>query len=530
MGNLPPPPYKLMAFKFSISSQSQVLSQERNFLLDEVAELCDAKCELEVHLGKLDSIEGVIDNISTSLKALDTIEDSGAVIKVLNMDQSIENLLGVAEDSISKKIATEGLGDALKRAWEAFKKWCKDFWERIKDFFKKVFNFLTGRDREDDKRKLDLEKIFKETNDQLVAADKQISELKKKLTDVSKQTSEPKLKQVVEKTLVTAAKDIDESNKQFAKVLKDNRATKAQIAESTAKVHEAVTKYKDSRSQLASELEATMQFVKDKEKAKEEKKKILESVKPAPQTSTPPPPPTPPEPKPYEGPSADSCRQALAAFKQLANAFLPAWNAQAGGVKKDYDNFVSGDLNAESADKANKLIVDAVNTAIAVANAALNKIDEHIHPREQDQPMAWKVHDDNHDKKWGYKKFMNVTELGFKDNAEASQVCTELRKVCSGIGREVGKVADNWYLDMMSIEDRFDADSKLTPEQKQTLSKAMSVYRNGMLMERLAVMICQFASTYNSGGTSEILACVKGEASFATQCARSVSKSVSAQL
>ena len=516
-----------MAFKYTLLPTG--LQEEHQSLLDLTREYIDAKADLESHLGMLPEIDNVMNSITHSLEALSESDDASGIIRVLNADQSLENLLGVAESSITVKAAQEGLGEALKKAWETFKSWCKSFWEKIKVFFKKVWNFLTGRDSEDDKRKAELEKLLKESQDQLAIAAKQSAALQKKLADASKQASEPKMKQVVEKTVVSAAKAVDESTKQFAKVLKDSHATRDQLSDTTAKVHEAVTKLKESRSQLSSELDATLQWAKDREKAKEEKKKILEAVKPTSTVDAVPPPP-PPEPKPYEGPSAESCRQALAAFKQLDNAFLASWNAQAGGVKKAFNEFVDGDLNAESADKADKLIIEAVNTVVAVANAALNKIDEHIYPREQDQPMAWKVHDDAHDKKWGYKKFMNVTELGFKDNAEASQVCTELRKVCSHIGHEVGKVADDWYLDMMSIDDRFDADDKLTPEQKQTLKKAMSVYRSGMLMERLAAMICQFVCTYKSAGTSEILACVKGEASFATRCAMAVSKSVSSQV
>lgn len=81
----------------------------------------------------LDEVCQVMDNINLSMQM---IKAGGMdAVKLLNIDKSIEGLLGVAEEKMTVQAAEEGFADSIKTAW-------KKFWEFIKDFFRKVIAYI----------------------------------------------------------------------------------------------------------------------------------------------------------------------------------------------------------------------------------------------------------------------------------------------------------------------------------------------------------------------------------------------------
>ena len=155
-----------MAFNFTIEAEPSTESVDT--LLDDVAQLTEIKGEIESLIGQLPELDAVYDNLSSSIETLTTAKDPDEAVLALNTDGSIEAMLGVAEDAITVKAATEGLGEKLKYWWDKFITWVKRVCRNIANFFRKLFGFapkvskeaqeladLTGADPEDVQKGLD---------------------------------------------------------------------------------------------------------------------------------------------------------------------------------------------------------------------------------------------------------------------------------------------------------------------------------------------------------------------------------------
>ena len=86
----------------------------------------------------LDETCQIMANIEISLQALKS--GDAAVLTMLNLDKGLESLLGVSADKITVGAATEGLGEALKNAWNKFCEFVKKIVVWIRDFIGKLFN------------------------------------------------------------------------------------------------------------------------------------------------------------------------------------------------------------------------------------------------------------------------------------------------------------------------------------------------------------------------------------------------------
>ena len=99
--------------------------------------LLSAYMELSDARRNLDEVSLVMENIELSMKMLQS--GSADAVKLLNVDKSLENLLGVAEEKISLQAAEEGLGttvkDLAKKFWETVKQWISKFVGYIKSLF-----------------------------------------------------------------------------------------------------------------------------------------------------------------------------------------------------------------------------------------------------------------------------------------------------------------------------------------------------------------------------------------------------------
>lgn len=81
----------------------------------------------------LDEVCQVIENINLTMLMLQS--GSADAIKLLNVDKSLESLLGMAEEKITVQATEEGFVDSIKTAWNKF-------WAFIKDFFRKVIAYI----------------------------------------------------------------------------------------------------------------------------------------------------------------------------------------------------------------------------------------------------------------------------------------------------------------------------------------------------------------------------------------------------
>ena len=134
-----------MAFKFSLQTEPSVESDDT--FLDDMMELSEIKCEIEALVGQLPELDAVYDNLTSSIEALNNAKNKGAV-QVLNADGSLEALLGIAEDAITVKAATEGLGLTLRHWWGKFVDWVKKICRNIANFFRKLFGITPKYSKE----------------------------------------------------------------------------------------------------------------------------------------------------------------------------------------------------------------------------------------------------------------------------------------------------------------------------------------------------------------------------------------------
>lgn len=146
-----------MAFKFSLQTEPSVEGVDT--ILDDMAELTEIKGEIEALVGQLPELDAVYENLTSSIELLNNAKDKDEVVLTLNVDGSLEALLGVAEEKITAKAALEGLGDKLKEWWKKFVDWIKKIIQMIKDFWR----------RKTDKRFKDLNR-FKDLKKQLESA------------------------------------------------------------------------------------------------------------------------------------------------------------------------------------------------------------------------------------------------------------------------------------------------------------------------------------------------------------------------
>ena len=84
----------------------------------------------------LDEVCQVMENIELSMKMIKT--GGMDAVKLLNIDKSLEGLLGVAEEKMTVQATQEGLSQALSEGWKKFKEFVKSMVARIVEFFKNL--------------------------------------------------------------------------------------------------------------------------------------------------------------------------------------------------------------------------------------------------------------------------------------------------------------------------------------------------------------------------------------------------------
>lgn len=134
--------------KFSIATKPvTVASSMKPMTVDQVSaayeELICSYMELTDAQRNLDEVCQVMDNINLSMEMLKAGEIDA--VKLLNVDKSLENLLGIAEEKLTVQAAQEGLMDTLKAAWNTFVEWLK----KVCRFIASIFDRLAGDSKVD---------------------------------------------------------------------------------------------------------------------------------------------------------------------------------------------------------------------------------------------------------------------------------------------------------------------------------------------------------------------------------------------
>ena len=116
----------------------------------------------------LDEVCQVMENINLSMQILQS--GSADAVKLLNIDKSLENLLGIAEEKIAVQTAEEGLGQAAVDIWKKFWEWIKKIAASIRNFFSSVFNFRK-------KKEADVQKVANSSDEAILKAIEAISKV-----------------------------------------------------------------------------------------------------------------------------------------------------------------------------------------------------------------------------------------------------------------------------------------------------------------------------------------------------------------
>lgn len=145
-----------------------------NQLQIEISALEAEAAEIEMMAGGIEELEGVTEEVGELKEAVESRLETGGLTKgeaqfvqmQLNTIQrrtglvtnfaSVESFSGSAQDRIDLTVASlEGIGETLKNAWEAIKKFFKRIWDRIKGFFGSSKETAEKEKEETDKAKED---------------------------------------------------------------------------------------------------------------------------------------------------------------------------------------------------------------------------------------------------------------------------------------------------------------------------------------------------------------------------------------
>lgn len=114
------------------TSKTQVAPVTPQDITEAYEGMMAAYMELSDAQRNLDEVCQVMDNINLSMMM---IQKGGIeAVKLLNIDKSIESLIGVAEEKLTVENAQEGFSGAVSAAWENLKEWVKKLIEAVKKF------------------------------------------------------------------------------------------------------------------------------------------------------------------------------------------------------------------------------------------------------------------------------------------------------------------------------------------------------------------------------------------------------------
>ena len=92
----------------------------------------------------MEELDVIHDNLQLVASSISRCNDVHSALEMLDATESVSNLLGVAEEKLTDKVALEGLGSAIIEAVKSFFKKCKEVISKIIDW---IVNKFTGLKR-----------------------------------------------------------------------------------------------------------------------------------------------------------------------------------------------------------------------------------------------------------------------------------------------------------------------------------------------------------------------------------------------
>ena len=119
-------------------------------IVDEAMNLCLQRDQISACIGEIDELNTVVDNLLLVSKAIQSSNDVHGSLEALDAVQSVEALLGIAENKLTVKAATEGLGQKIIDGIKAMLKAIREFVGRIIDHIKSWFTKSSTKQLERD--------------------------------------------------------------------------------------------------------------------------------------------------------------------------------------------------------------------------------------------------------------------------------------------------------------------------------------------------------------------------------------------
>ena len=455
-----------MSFKYSIAAQNGAgtmneLLRFRDDLLDVTAEYYAAKTELQAHCAQETTITNVMDNIVSSIESLSTSDDPEIMLRVLNADDSLCVLVGVAEAQLTVAAANESLGSALKDAWNSFVEWCKRLIEKVKNFFKRIIAFFTGQQTSDAQVSESVKKC-----EQLIAANAQIiDDCNERLEEMKKSGAKTRRGGRV----ISVADKAKTELKNFNRVASDPKS-------SPEDCHKAATK--------------AIEAAREVKRAVSEQPSATQQDKPVPE---------PPD-ATVNCMNAQSCDAAAEAVNQLINALPPMWNTQYADAQRFcqdvFDNFTPEKAKTAVATMHNNLA-----NMVKAINNALTKVDEELLYGDGSS-LSYKVHDVSHKNKLE-TTCRKISELGYKDQEEAVGACGGLRRLIGNASKEIAKLSEGFDI----YPDNFYDSVSAKDVPKEQYRAIMQVIRQALRLEQIVGLLgYAFREAYDLAGNTVKLA------------------------
>lgn len=227
-----------MGLKLSTSPRAITTEQYRDIVQDavEINAAVEALGALGAEMNELETIQA---NVELCMQALNTA-DGTEMLKIIDAQESVAALCGVAESKLTKAVAMEGLGESVKNFFKNMWKKIREFFAKVCDIFRRIFSNAEGELKhleklvaaENDKKfdptvNVEVPCLTKQAVDALTdAVDFSYKLANQIFPHVTKFVNNPQIKAAVDKVAASGAKTDEEAEAAVA----DSKAELEKIA------------------------------------------------------------------------------------------------------------------------------------------------------------------------------------------------------------------------------------------------------------------------------------------------------------
>lgn len=252
-----------MGLKLSTSPKAITTEQYRDIVQDavEINAAVEAMGTLSAEMNELETIQA---NVELCMHALNTA-NSTEMLKVIDAQESVAALCGVAESKLTKEAAMEGLGESVKNFFKNMWKKIREFFAKVCDVFRRIFSNAEGELKhlekmvaaENDKNfdptvNVDMPCLTKQAIDAISdAVDFSAKLANQILPHVTKFVNNPQIKAAVDKVAASGAKTDKEAEAALADSKTELEKVAAELTTECEKVVNATDKSIEANPVLA---------------------------------------------------------------------------------------------------------------------------------------------------------------------------------------------------------------------------------------------------------------------------------------